>query len=222
MTPRLARPREDLKREATRRLLLDRALELFQRRGVEATTMRDIAKAAKLSLGAAYYYFPSKDALVFAYYEANQAEMEAVAIEASGDLRARLGLVFHRKLVSIRPYRRMLAAIVQRLIDPADPMSAFSSTSHSVRARAIAVLEHVVGPDLPPQSASLAAQTLWLVMLAMMLVSINDKSKGQARTHRLVDDALDLLVPLVPMLSTPVGRTLAERVTRALARAKIG
>jgi AcrR family transcriptional regulator len=222
MTPRLARPREDLKREATRRLLLDRALELFQRRGVEATTMRDIAKAAKLSLGAAYYHFPSKDALVFAYYEANQVEMEAVARAASGDLRERLGLVFHRKLVSIRPYRRMLAAIVQRLIDPADPMSAFSSTSQSVRARAIAVLERVIGSDLPPQSAVLAAQTLWLVMLAMMLVCVNDDTRGQHRTHRLVDDALDLLAPLIPLLTTPVGRTLAERVTRALARAQIG
>ena len=37
--------------------------------------MRDIAKAAGLSLGAAYYYFPSKEALVFAYYEQNQVGM---------------------------------------------------------------------------------------------------------------------------------------------------
>src|SRR5262249_3991252 len=63
---------DEKKSEATRRHLLERALVLFKERGVEATTMRDIAKAAGLSLGAAYYYFPSKEALVFAYYEANQ------------------------------------------------------------------------------------------------------------------------------------------------------
>ena len=70
---RRPRPDGERKSEATRRKLLERALRLFQHRGVEATTMRDIARAAGLSLGAAYYYFPSKEALLFAYYEANQA-----------------------------------------------------------------------------------------------------------------------------------------------------
>lgn len=31
--------------------------------------MRDIAKAADMSIGAAYYYFPSKEAIVSGYYE---------------------------------------------------------------------------------------------------------------------------------------------------------
>src|SRR5690348_1319578 len=65
---------DEKKRDATRRHLVERALALFQERGVEGTTMRDIAKAAGMSLGAAYYYFPSKEALVFAFYEDNQAE----------------------------------------------------------------------------------------------------------------------------------------------------
>src|SRR5262245_49376735 len=80
-----ARPElPETKRDATRQRLLDRALALFQQHGVEATTMRDIARAASLSLGAAYYHFPSKDALIFAYYEANQTEAEAAAERATG------------------------------------------------------------------------------------------------------------------------------------------
>src|SRR6478672_13238608 len=100
-TPR-TKPNEK-KSDATRRHLLDRALVLFQQRGVEATTMRDIAKAAGLSLGAAYYYFPSKDALVFAYYEDNQREMEELGARAEGTLREKLGAIFHGKLEGIRP-----------------------------------------------------------------------------------------------------------------------
>jgi len=132
------------KRDATRGKLLDRALKLFQKRGVEATTMRDIAKAAGLSLGAAYYYFPSKEALVFAYYEANQAELEEVARRASGTVRERLGIVFHAKLESIRPHRKMLSSIIQRLVDPSDPVGPFSTQTRAVREHAIGLIEQVL------------------------------------------------------------------------------
>lgn len=218
---RLPSPRSDeSKSDATRRRLLERALKLFQQRGVEATTMRDIARAAGLSLGAAYYYFPSKDALVFSFYEDNQRDMEQVAAGATGTLRERLGVIFHGKLESIRPHRKMLAAIVQRLVDPGDPLSAFSQQSRAVRERAIAVIrDALVG--VPADLVPLAAHALWLLMLAMMLVYINDDSPGEQRTHGLVDDALDMVVPMLPLLATPMGMAVVERVTAALARAEI-
>jgi len=214
-------PRTDeSKSDVTRRRLLERALKLFQQRGVKATTMRDIARAAGLSLGAAYYYFPSKDALVFSFYEDNQRDMEALAARATGSLRERLGVIFHGKLESIRPHRKMLAAIVQRLVDPGDPLSAFSQQSRSVRERAIAVIRDAL-VDVPPALVPLAAHALWLLMLAMMLVYINDDSPGEQRTHGLVDDALDMVVPMLPLLATPMGTAMVERVTAALSRAEI-
>jgi AcrR family transcriptional regulator len=213
--------KQEPKREATRRRLVERALKLFQQRGVEATTMRDIARAAGLSLGAAYYYFPSKDALVFSFYEDNQREMEDHAAAATGTLREKLGILFHGKLESIRPHRKMLAMIIQRLLDPGDPLSAFSQQSRAVRERSIAVLGSALETDVPAAIRPLAANALWLLMLAMMLVYINDDSPGEARTHGLVDDALDMLVPMLPLLATPIGKALTERVTAALGRAGI-
>lgn len=207
------------KSDATRKRLLARALVLFQKKGVEQTTMRDIAKAAGLSLGAAYYYFPSKDALVFSFYEDNQRDMEELAAHATGTQRERLGALFHGKLESIKPHRKMLAAIVQRLVDPGDPLSAFSQQSHSVRERAIAVIAGTL--DLPDDLRPIAAHALWMLMLALMLVYINDDSPGEKRTHGLVDDALDMVVAMFPMLGTPMGRAIVEKVTDALARADI-
>jgi hypothetical protein len=58
-------------------------------------------------------------------------------------------------------------------------------------------------------------------MLAAMLVYINDTSPGEARTHGLVDDALELVMPLLPLLATRMGRDMAQRVTGALGRAGI-
>lgn len=206
----------------TRERLQKKALALFQKKGVEATTMRDIAKAAGMSLGAAYYYFPSKEALVFAYYEDNQAEIEAVASAATGTVREQLGLQFHGKLETIRPQRKMLAAIVQRLVDPGDPLSAFNARSRAVRDRAMAVLERALaGANLPPEVLPLATRALWLLQMALMLVYVNDDSPGEQRTHGLVDDALDMIVPMLPLLATPMGKLLADKITSALTRAHI-
>ena len=218
---RVAKP-DEKKSETTRRHLLDRALVLFRERGVEATTMRDIAKEAGLSLGAAYYYFPSKEALVFAYYEQNQAVMEKLAETAAGTLREKLGVLLHGKLRSIHDQRHMLGTIVQRLIDPGDPLSAFSAQTSAVRDRAIAIFEKPLRDEgMAPEVTRVAAYALWLFMLAMMLVYIKDTSARQKRTHGLVDDALDMLVPMLPLLATPMGRGIVERITGSLDRAGI-
>lgn len=49
--------------ERSRRHVLDAALELFAHRGYRATTMRDIADAAKVSTGAVYHHFPDKETI---------------------------------------------------------------------------------------------------------------------------------------------------------------
>lgn len=54
-------------RVATGRDLLDASLELFVRKGFAGTTVRDIARAAKVSPGLMFHYFPSKDALLEAH-----------------------------------------------------------------------------------------------------------------------------------------------------------
>lgn len=211
---------DETKRDATRRHLVERALALFQERGVDGTTMRDIAKAAGMSLGAAYYYFPSKEALVFAFYEDNQAVVER--LELRGSLRDQLGALLHAKLRSIHDQRHMLGTIVQRLIDPGDPLSAFSAQGRAIRERSIELFAKPLREaGLPAESVGMAAHALWLFQLGIMLVYINDASPGQKRTHGLVDDALDMLVPLLPMLATPIGAGLVGKVTAALARAGI-
>src|SRR5512146_1020241 len=62
------------KGQATRAQLLEIGLRLFRQKGFEATTMRDIAAAAGMSLGAFYYYYPSKDSVVLDYYRRVQDE----------------------------------------------------------------------------------------------------------------------------------------------------
>lgn len=207
------------KSEATRTKLLAKALALFQDKGVEGTTMREIAAAAGMSLGAAYYYFPSKDALVFAYYEDNQADMERIAREATGDLRTRLAHLLHAKLETIKPHRKMLGAIIARLIDPSDPLSAFSEQSRGVRDRAIGVFETSLrDSEIPADTIPLVARALWMLMLGLMLAYVNDTTPNESRTHTLVDEAIDLFVLAAPMLGTPMGRAFTDRIASIIAK----
>ena len=55
------------KSEATRARILEAALRTFRKRGFHAATMREIASEAGVALGAAYYYFDSKNARVMAF-----------------------------------------------------------------------------------------------------------------------------------------------------------
>src|SRR2546430_4815442 len=72
--------------EKTKDLILSTALDLFRRSGFETATMRDIARAADVATGAAYYYFPSKEAIVFAYYDQVQrTHAEKVREEWKGE-----------------------------------------------------------------------------------------------------------------------------------------
>ncbi len=120
--------------------ILEIALRLFRRRGFERTTMRDIAEAAGLSLGAAYYYYPSKEALVLAYYERQQAESEAMAaaVASTSDVRARLGAVIHGRLEQLARDRKLLGALFHSVGDPASPVSPFCAVFIFIIDRAIA------------------------------------------------------------------------------------
>src|SRR5206468_814448 len=62
------------KAENTRQLIFEKALELFRERGFDDATMQEIAARAGVAKGAAYYYFPGKEAIIQAYYESIQAE----------------------------------------------------------------------------------------------------------------------------------------------------
>jgi AcrR family transcriptional regulator len=53
----------EAKSERSRRQVLDAALRLFSHQGYKATSVREIADAAKVSIGNVYHHFPDKEAI---------------------------------------------------------------------------------------------------------------------------------------------------------------
>jgi AcrR family transcriptional regulator len=69
--------------EATRRALLDSATELFVVQGFTRTSLDEVATRARVTKGAIYHHFPSKQALFEAVSEEVEEKTGAAIIEAA-------------------------------------------------------------------------------------------------------------------------------------------
>jgi AcrR family transcriptional regulator len=206
------------KGERTRERILDVALDLFRRHGYEATTMRMIATAAGVALGNSYYYFPSKDHLVQAFYERMHAELVEACrgiLEHQVALRARLRLVMRTRLDVLRPYHAVSGTLFRTASDPHSPLNPFSNASGPTRRDSIDFLREVVaGSDarLPKDVAPTLPHLLWLCELALVLFWVHDRSPEQRRSYELVDDSTDAIIRLLAVAHLPGLRTIRRRM----------
>jgi len=197
------------KSQETRARILAAALESFRTQGFEAATMREIARLAGVAVGAAYYYFPSKDAIMLAFYEQAQREMAPAldaAIDGGADLKARLAGLMRAKLEYFAPSRRLLGALAAHA-DPEDALSPFSEASRPVRERDTAFFTRAIEASRTKTPDDLAAHLpglLWMYQMGVILFWIYDKSPGQAKTHALLDKSLYIVVALIRLAGLPL------------------
>src|SRR5215211_2325660 len=71
-----AEPRlRERKKQQTRELIAETASRLFEERGFEGVTVADVARAAEVSEGTVFNYFPTKEDLFYKRMEAFEAEL---------------------------------------------------------------------------------------------------------------------------------------------------
>src|SRR5262245_64600030 len=118
--------------EETKTKIVEAAMRLFTSQGYDATTMRAIASEADVAVGNAYYYFPSKEHLIQAFYAKTHEEHLAAArpvLEKERDFVKRLVGVMDAKLGTIEPYHRFSATLFKSAADPESPLNPFSEAS---------------------------------------------------------------------------------------------
>ncbi len=111
--PKRGRPQgQTAQGAAARDRLYATALKLIAERGFEATTLRDIAKEAGVSVGLLYRYFPSKHAVVLALYDqlSSTFAQRADTLPA-GRWRERCLVALTASLEVLRPHRPALHAL---------------------------------------------------------------------------------------------------------------
>jgi len=201
------------KSEATRARILEAALRVFRERGFQAATMREIATEAGVALGAAYYYFESKDAIVMAFYERAQQQMEPELeriLDSRRTLESRLRGLISYKWEYFLPNRALMGALSVH-IDPEHPLSPFSAATGHIRDRDIAFFARAVnesGVKLTPSILPYLPRLLWLYQMGLMLYWVYDRSAKQARTELLFEKTLGMMLLLLKVGGIPLLRPL--------------
>jgi len=205
------------KSDETRARILEAAMELFRRKGFEETTMREIASQAGMAIGAAYYYFDSKDAIVLAFYDQAQAEMLPQLEETLAqkkDLKERLRALLEIKLRYFEPNRRLLGALAVHT-DPEHSLSPFSARTRAIRERDIEYFARALEGShvrLHPDLKTHLPRILWLYQMGLILYWIHDRSPAQKRTHALVEKSLPIIVRLIQISGFPLLRAVRRSV----------
>ncbi len=185
--------------------------------------MRGIASAAGVAVGNAYYYFPSKDHLVQAFYGAlRDAHVDEIRPFLAGepDLAARIAGTLRAQIEVAEPYHRLAGHLFRTVADPRSPLNPFSAESQPVRAQATELMAEVlsgssarVTPDLVDELPEL----LWLLQMAVVLFWIHDDSPERRRTHALIDHAAPLVARLIGLAGNVLLRSLRRQVVALLA-----
>ena len=191
---------------AARDRLYATAISLIGQRGYQATTLRDIAKAARVSVGLLYRYFPSKQAVIIALYDELSADYaRRVANMQPGKWRDRFIFALETSLHGLQPHRVALRALIPVLVgDPDDGV--FAAGTAFSRQRVQRVFEEAVVRSSDAPKAPLAealGRLLYLVHLAVLLWWLLDKSSKQRATAALVALVQQLLPSAALALRLP-------------------
>ena len=200
---------------ATKDHLYGVAMRLISERGYEATTLRDIAKEAHVSVGLLYRYFPSKQAVITALHDELSMEYARQAETMSaGKWRDRFLFALRTSLHVLEPHRVVLRALIPVLVgDPDDGV--FANNTRFARVRVQGAFEKAVieATDAPKQPLAQAlGRLLYLVHLAVLLWWLLDKSSKQRATTALVSLTQQLLPSAALTLRVPPVRRFVVAV----------
>ncbi len=204
------------KAEETASRILDSALELFRQEGFDTATMRDIAQKAGVATGAAYYYYPSKDAIVLDFYQRSCEELQPkleTALHNVAGLETRLRTLIQVKLDHFAPNRGILRALLRNGADPRHPLSPFSRQTFEIRNIDIAWFRRILedcGTHIPRDLAPQLPGVLWFFQMGVIFFWVIDESPGQARTARLLELSCKAVASLVRLSGLPLMRPVRK------------
>jgi AcrR family transcriptional regulator len=196
--------------EATRVQILDTAIGLFRKNGFDETTMREVAREAKVALGLAYHYFPSKEALVMAYYERVQREHHIVAhgkLAHLHSLRDRLDMFLQTKLDILKDDRKLLGALFRYTGNPDHPLSFLGRATAPLRTDCMSLFAEALEPErLPDDLRELLPLAMWALHMGVLLYFLYDSSPNLKRTRKLVRGSANLTASFLKLAKFPLLR----------------
>jgi len=178
--------------------------------------MRDIARSAGVATGAAYYYFPSKDAIIMDFYRRSCVEMQPKiedALKNATGLDRRLRELIGVKLAHFAPHRGVLRALLRNGADPKHPLSPFSPQTQEIRDIDIAWFRGILvecGVRIPKDLEPHLPGVLWFLQMGVIFFWVIDDSPEQAQSIRLLGLAAKSVTFLIRISALPLMRPVRK------------
>ena len=205
------------KSDDTRAKITETAIASFRERGYDQTTIRLIADQAGISVGNAYYYFPTKNHLVQELYlrvQGDHLERAQAAFGSSTDVAHRLEVALLSGLDATGPYHDSAPGFLAAAIAPTSAVSPFGADAAEPRAMAIQVFQEVVDGStnaIPADLKRELPELLWLAYMGLTLFWVYDNSEGQARSRTLARGASKLFGAVLPLARLPFARGIVNQ-----------
>jgi AcrR family transcriptional regulator len=203
--PRRAVPgRRQRNKEATRQRIVTAALQLFEARGFDSTTTKQIARRARVAEGTVFNYFETKDDIALHFFE-REVDHAIAAVRSRKSLRnapleEKLFALVQTQIEYLAPYEKFIGAAFVQALRPSSKLT-FSLQALALRARYVAFVEQLIEESLPDGAANamawVAPQAFWIFYLGVLLYWLHDSSPGKQDTLAFLDRSLHLGVGMM-------------------------
>lgn len=178
--------------EHTRQALLDAAECVFQRQGVSATTLADIASAAGATRGAVYWHFRDKADLLNAMFERVRLPLEHVFRELADAPPQEDPLPRLRRAIDRVLYLVVHDPRTRRVLEVSTHKVEYTSTLCGVRERHLAVRGEFEGLIREALVRGARARSVRLGSAAGAAIGLHALLDGMIQNWLLQPDAFDL------------------------------
>lgn len=193
-------------KETTRKRIVAAALELFGRKGFDASTTKEIAKRAGVAEGTVFNYFETKEDIALHFF-GREVDHAIATVRASKKLRQapleeKLFALIESQLEFLAPYEKFIGAALVQSLRPTSRL-ALSAEAFALRTRYLSFVQELIEESLRKRSrtgnvrAWVAPQAFWIYYLGVLLYWLHDTSNRKENTLAFIDQSLRLGVSLL-------------------------
>jgi len=192
--------KRDRNKEHTKEKILEAALALFRKNGLDGTTTKAISRKAGIAEGTLFNYFKTKEDLALSFFQKETCDL----IEWFGrqtqlqraPLPEKLFAIIHRQLEYIAPYEDFIGAVFFRSLQPLSKLSPLSLESQELRVKYLRFLGEILAQAEEkqeiPRLGDLGAYAVGLFYIGIVMHWLHDPSRGKQKTLALLDRSLKL------------------------------
>jgi AcrR family transcriptional regulator len=187
-------------KQENRARILEKAAGLFNARGFEECTTRDLAMAAGLATGTLFNYFPSKETLAMTMVtEALGKGREDFLRRRTGkeELAEELFLFVVSGLRRLRPLRPFIGPVLERSLSPF-PRRTVCPEGEAARLAHLAAVQEIIARHGFTEAPDYVAMTMyWSLYLGVLAFWANDESPNQEASQALTDYSIRMFVQVI-------------------------